>query len=60
MVKIADDNKVTPYQVDKVFWLICSGSYYLDYDKSGKQIRIKSQKAELIDYLKKNILEENV
>ena len=28
IVKIAEDNGVTPYRVDKVFWLICSGRFY--------------------------------
>lgn len=52
--RMADDCKsvdpdVTPYRVDKVFWLICSGNYY----NEDPPIRIKGQKKELIDYLVK-------
>ncbi len=42
------DDAVTPYKVDKVFWLICSGNYY----KEKTPIQIKGQKKELIDLLK--------
>lgn len=41
------DTTVTPYKVDKVFWLICSGYYY----KEKPEVRIKSRKKELINYL---------
>lgn len=41
------DKDVTPYRVDKVFWLICSGYYY----NENPPIRIKGHKQELIDYL---------
>ncbi len=52
--RMADDCKkvdpnITPYRVDKVFWLICSGNYY----NENPPIRIKGQKKELIDYLAK-------
>ena len=30
IVQMADDNGVSPYKVDKVFWLICSGRFYHD------------------------------
>ena len=30
IVQLADDNEVSPYKVDKVFWLICSGRFYHD------------------------------
>ena len=43
------DNNVTPYRVDKVFWLICSGYYH----KEKPEIRIKGKKKELIDYLRR-------
>lgn len=50
--RMADDCKsvdpgITPYRVDKVIWLICSGNYY----NENPPIRIKGQKKELIDYL---------
>ena len=34
------DDAVTPYKVDKVFWLICSGNYY----KEKTPIQIKGHK----------------
>lgn len=46
IVRIAKDNNVTPYEVDKVLWLICSGNYYLD------EIKVKSKKEEFINELK--------
>ena len=42
------DDEATPYKVDKVFWLICSGKYYLE---KPDEIRIHGQKRELIEYL---------
>ena len=50
MVKIADECKITPYKLDKIFWLICSGNYYID------KINIKGHKDEFIKYLKEEIL----
>lgn len=47
----AVDATVTPYKVDKVFWLICSGYYY----KEKPGVRIKGQKKELIDFLKSSV-----
>ena len=41
------DPDVTPYRVDKVFWLICSGNYY----NETPPVRIKGRKKELIEYL---------
>ena len=51
IVRMADDCKeidesITPYKVDKIFWLVCSGFYYKE------QIKIKSHKQELIQHLK--------
>ena len=42
------DDSVTPYKVDKVFWLICSGRFYLE---QPEEIRVHGRKQELIDYL---------
>jgi hypothetical protein len=42
------DASVTPYKVDKVFWLICSGRFYLE---KPEEIRVHSRKQELIEYL---------
>lgn len=46
ITKIAEENGVEPYKVDKVLWLICSGNFYKD------NIKIESHKAELIRKLK--------
>lgn len=40
------DNTITPYKVDKIIWLICSGKFYLD------DLTIKPHKQEYIDFLK--------
>ncbi len=45
MTQMARDCNVTPYKLDKVMWLICSGDFYLD------NIRISRHKNELIDVL---------
>lgn len=42
------DNDVTPYKVDKVFWLICSGKYYLE---KPTEITVKGMKKELIELI---------
>ena len=54
MIKIADDNieedvTATPYKIDKIFWLICSGNYYLHNIKS------KGYKKEFISAMKEEI-----
>ena len=41
IVRMADDCKeidpeVTPYKIDKVIWLICSGRFYLDGISIGR------------------------
>ena len=46
MQKIAKDNNITPYKLDKVLWLVCSGNFYED------GIRVKGKKDELINYVK--------
>ena len=43
-----DDASITPYKVDKVFWLICSGRFYLE---TPAEVRVHGRKQELIDYL---------
>ncbi len=49
IVSITKNEKITPYKVDKIFWLICSGRFYLE---SPKEIKIKSKKEDFIDYAK--------
>ncbi len=46
MQQIAKDNNITPYKLDKVLWLVCSGYFYED------QIRVKGRKEELINKVK--------
>lgn len=46
IVKMAEECGETPYKVDKVFWLICSGEFYLD------KIKIPRHKDSLIAKLK--------
>ena len=43
------DSSITPYKVDKVFWLICSGRFHLE---KPKEICVHGKKKELIEYLK--------
>ncbi|SEQ85094.1 hypothetical protein SAMN02910369_02540 [Lachnospiraceae bacterium NE2001] len=43
IIQIADDNSVSPYRVDKIFWLIGSGFFYDD------NIRIGSHKVDFIE-----------
>ena len=46
MQQIAKDNNITPYKLDKVLWLVCSGYFY------EEQIRVKGRKEELINRVK--------
>jgi len=34
--QIAKDNKITPFEVDKIFWLIGSGNFYLSEINIGR------------------------
>lgn len=45
------DKEVSPYKVDKVFWLICSGRFYLE----KSEIKIGRNKKQFIDFALKNI-----
>lgn len=46
MQTIAAENNITPYKLDKVLWLVCSGNFY----KEG--VRVKGRKEELISKVK--------
>lgn len=50
VVKMAKINNDTPYNVDKVLWLICSGRFYLH------NIEIKRHKTLFINFVKKSLL----
>ena len=49
VVKMAKVCNVTPYKLDKIIWLICSGRYYLD------DINLGGRKKEFIDHMKGTI-----
>lgn len=49
MIHIAEENNITPYKLDKIFWLISSGNYYLD------NIKTKNHKKDFINYMKKEL-----
>lgn len=44
--RIAHNNNTTPYAVDKLLWLICSGNFYIE------KIEIGSKKKEFIKFMK--------
>jgi len=46
---IAEANGITPYRLDKIIWLICSGRYYLH------KIKVPSRRAELVLQLRDTI-----
>lgn len=50
IVKIAKEWWITPYKLDKIIWLICSGFFYFE------NIKIWSHKKEFIEYMKNNII----
>lgn len=54
VARVAGNASVTPYNVDKLFWLIGSGYFYEDPDV-GKQGRIDSQKKRFIDVAKEQL-----
>lgn len=49
MIHIAEENKITPYKLDKILWLICSGNYYLDNKND------KSHKKDFINFMKNDL-----
>ncbi len=53
IVKIAEDNNTTPYKVDKILWLICSGFFYKE------EIHIGRHKSEFIKYVKSSLNEKS-
>lgn len=48
VVHMADSCRVTPYKVDKVFWLICSGRFYLE----TPEINVGGHKKEFLEMMK--------
>jgi len=49
IIRMAESCDITPFQVDKVFWLICSGNLNLD------GIKINGEKAEFINAYKSSV-----
>jgi len=47
----AKSNEVTPYNVDKLFWLIGSG-YFYNHEEIGKEGRVPSMKKGFIEHMK--------
>jgi hypothetical protein len=54
VVELSDSIGVTPFNVDKVFWLIASGNFY-DDAQIGKRGRIGSKKKDFIAYAKRHL-----
>jgi len=48
-VKLAKEAEVTPYRLDKIIWLICTGEYYMH------NIKTIRRKKEYIEYLKNEL-----
>lgn len=49
LIKTAREENYTPYKLDKIIWLICSGNYYKD------DVTAESYKKEFIEFLKKQL-----
>ncbi|MBI9037600.1 MAG: hypothetical protein JEY97_05655 [Bacteroidales bacterium] len=49
--RIAESNEVTPYNVDKLFWLIGSGKFYLEKQENGKIFKIKRNAENFCNYI---------
>ena len=45
------DPTATPYKIDKIIWLICSGRFYLE----KPEVKIERHKKQFIDYVKEKI-----
>jgi hypothetical protein len=57
IIRVAGNANVSPYNADKVFWLIGSG-YFYDDQHIGTKGRIGSQKQDFIEYARKNLYKE--
>lgn len=53
--RVAENNNVSPYNVDKLFWLIGSGKFYLEKDSLGKIFKLKRNAETFIQFVKKLI-----
>ena len=50
----AEDPSATPYKIDKIFWLICSGRFYLE----KPEISVGRYKKQFIEYVKRKLPEK--
>lgn len=55
IIRVADHSNVTPYNVDKVFWLIGSGKFYCD-PEIGKDGFIGRHKQKFIEFTRLKLL----
>jgi hypothetical protein len=56
IVRVAEAAKVTPYNADKVFWLIGSGYFYMEEDRAlGETGRIGNHKLEFIEFAQQEL-----
>jgi len=56
IVRVARNNNVSPYAVDKLFWLIGSGKFYLNKDpKTGKSLMTGRNRKKFIAYAKRRL-----
>lgn len=53
IIYMANDIQKTPYEVDKTFWLICSGNWYRHEEIAGEELKIDGKKKEFIEEAKK-------
>lgn len=51
VIQYAAELQMSAYQLDKMIWLVCSGNFYLDKNKTGDKIKT-DKKDELIKTLK--------
>jgi hypothetical protein len=56
IIRVAKNAQVTPYNADKLFWLIGSGFFY-DDPSIGDQGKIGSHKAEFVSWAKERLNE---
>ncbi|MFZ4740879.1 MAG: hypothetical protein ACOYLE_06915 [Bacteroidales bacterium] len=53
IIRVAEKNNITPYEVDKAFWLIGSGKLYKDIDlKTNKATNLGAKGKNIEEYLK--------
>lgn len=55
VISFSESIKKLPYEVDKLFWLIGSGKFYLFEDENGDELEIKTSKKEFIEIAKEKM-----